>query len=551
VAGNKELAMQSTMMDVPLSLNHLLERAGKLFGANEIVSRLPDKSLKRHTFAEYYRRTRSLASALQALGLKKGDRVATLSWNHHAHLECYFGIPAAGGVMHTLNLRLSPDEIGWIAGNAQDRFLVVDDVLLPLYKQFAHLHRFEKVIVFPFSGAPVPAEFANYEALLDKGDPDGFEYAAHGEDDPVAMCYTSGTTGRPKGVVYSHRSTILHTLVASLADFWGLRGTDVILPVTPMFHANSWGIPYAAVMMGVKLVFPGPHLHPDDVLDLMQSEPPTLALGVPTIWMTLIQTYEAAQADGSPNKGRWKLPRGMRSLVGGAAVPEALIRAFDRQGIWILQGWGMTETSPVCTISYPRAELRDASADERYRRAAMAGVPVPLVELRVRSDSGKDEAWDGKSVGEIQVRGPFITAKYHEVPVEAEKFTADGWLRTGDVASVDSLGFVKITDRTKDLIKSGGEWISSVDLENALMAHPAIAEAAVVAIPDEKWSERPLACVVLRTGQAAGPEDFNAHLLKHGFAKWQLPERYEFIEAVPRTSTGKFWKVKLRERFPK
>jgi fatty-acyl-CoA synthase len=542
--------MQSTMMDVPLSLNHLLERAGTLFGANEIVSRLPDKSLRRHSFAQYYRRTRSLASALQSLGLEKGDRVATLCWNHHAHLECYFGIPAAGGVMHTLNLRLAPDEIGWIAGNAQDRFLVIDDVLLPLYRQFAPLHRFEKVIVFPFSGAPVPAEFVDYEALLEKGDPDGFRYAPHEEDDPVAMCYTSGTTGRPKGVVYSHRSTILHTLVASLADFWGLRGTDVILPVTPMFHANSWGIPYAAVMMGVKLVFPGPHLHPDDLLDLMQTEPPTLALGVPTIWMTLIQTYEAAQAEGSPNKGRWKLPRGMRSLVGGAAVPEALIRAFDRQGIWILQGWGMTETSPVCTISYPRAELRDASADERYRRAAMAGVPVPLVELRVRGDEGGDQPWDGKSVGEIQVRGPFITASYHEVPVEAGKFTGDGWLRTGDVASVDPLGFVKITDRTKDLIKSGGEWISSVDLENAIMAHPAVAEAAVVAIPDEKWSERPLACVALRPGQSAAPAEFNEHLLKHGFAKWQLPERYEFIDAVPRTSTGKFWKMKLRERFP-
>jgi len=267
--------------------------------------------------------------------------------------------------------------------------------------------------------------------------------------------------------------------------------------------------------------------------------------------MSLIQTYDAAQAEDSPHHGRWKLPSGMRSLVGGAAVPEALIRAFDKHGIWILQGWGMTETSPVCTISYPRAELRDASADERYRRAAMAGVPVPLVDLRVRGDTGGDQPWDGKSVGEIQVRGPFITGSYHEVPVEAEKFTSDGWLRTGDVASVDPLGFVKITDRTKDLIKSGGEWISSVDLENAVMAHPAVAEAAVIAIPDEKWSERPLACVALRPGQSATPEEFNAHLLRHGFAKWQLPDRYEFIDAVPRTSTGKFWKMKLRERFPR
>ena len=541
--------MQSTMMNVPLSLNHLLDRAGRLFAGNEIVSRLPDKTLRRHSFGEYYRRTRALADALKKAGLQKGDRVATLCWNHHAHLECYFGIPAAGGVMHTLNLRLAPDDIGWIAGDAQDRFLVVDDVLLPLYRQFAGLHRFEKVIVFPFSGAPVPPEFVNYEDLLTDADPDAFTYAPHGEDDPVAMCYTSGTTGRPKGVVYSHRSTVLHTLVASLGDFWGLRGTDVVLPVTPMFHANSWGMPYGAIMMGVKLVFPGPHLHPDDLLDLMQLEPPTLSLGVPTIWMSLIQTFDAAQAEDSPNRGRWKLPKGMRSLVGGAAVPEALIRAFDRHGIWILQGWGMTETSPVCTISYPRAELRDASQDERYRRAAMAGVPVPLVELRVRGDDGSDQAWDGKSVGEIQVRGPFITASYHEVPTDGEKFTVDGWLRTGDVAAVDSLGFVRISDRTKDLIKSGGEWISSVDLENAIMAHPAVAEAAVIAIPDEKWSERPLACVVLRPGQAATAQDFNAHLLKYSFAKWQLPDRYEFIESVPRTSTGKFWKMKLRERF--
>jgi fatty-acyl-CoA synthase len=543
--------MQSTMMNVPLSLNHLLERAGTLFPTTELVSRRPDKSLVRHTYGAWYRRTRALASALQGLGLQKGDRVATLCWNHHAHLECYFGIPAAGGVMHTLNLRLSPDEIGWIAADAKDRFLVIDDVLLPLYRQFAHLHRFERVIVFPFSGVPAPAAFTDYEDLLAAADPDGFTWAPHDETDPVALCYTSGTTGRPKGVAYSHRSTILHTLVASLGDFWGLRGTDVVLPVTPMFHANSWGMPYGAVMMGVQLVFPGPHLHPDDLLDLITAEPPTLSLGVPTIWMSLIQTYEAAQDPASPNHGRWKLPSGMRSLVGGAAVPESLIRSFDRHGIWILQGWGMTETSPVCTIAYPKAELRGATMDERYRRAAMAGVPVPLVDLRVRGDDGTDQPWDGKRVGELQVRGPFITGSYHEVPVTDDKFTPDGWLRTGDVASVDSLGFVKISDRTKDLIKSGGEWISSVDLENALMAHPAVAEAAVIAIPDEKWSERPLACVVFKPGQTATPDELNAVLLEKHFARWQLPERYETIEAVPRTSTGKFWKLKLRERFPR
>lgn len=542
-------SIHSTMMPVPLSLNHLLERAGTLFAGNEIVSRAPDKSLRRHRYGEFYRRTRALAAALQGLGLEKGDRVATLCWNHHAHLECYFGIPAAGGVMHTLNLRLSPEEIGWIAEDAEDRFLVVDDVLLPLYRQFAKLHRFERVIAFPFSGATVPAEFTDYEALLKSADPDRFEYAPHDENDPVAMCYTSGTTGRPKGVVYSHRSTVLHSLVGSLADFWCLQGSDVVLPVTPMFHANSWGMPYAAVMMGTKIVFPGPHMHPEDLLDLMTQEPPTLALGVPTIWMTLIQAYDASLPPGAPNHGRWTLPRGMKSLVGGSAVPESLIRAFAKYDIQIRQGWGMTETSPIATVSYARAELKDASDDERFRRASLAGVPVPLVELRVRGDAGTDQPWDGKSVGEIQVRGPFVTGSYHRVGSPEDKFTADQWLRTGDVASLDALGFVKITDRTKDLIKSGGEWISSVDLENALMAHAAVAEAAVIAIPDAKWGERPLACVVLRPGQQASAEEFAAHLLAKGFVKWQLPERYEFIAAIPRTSTGKFWKMKLRERF--
>ena len=543
--------MKSTMMNTPLSLNHLLERAGRLFHGNEIVSRLPDKSLRRHSYGEYYRRTRALAAALQGLGLQKGDRVATLCWNHHAHLECYFGIPAAGGVMHTLNLRLPPEEIGWIAGDAADRFLVIDDVLLPLYQQFAHLHRFERVIVFPFSGAPVAPEFTDYEALLAAADPDAFDYAPHAEDDPTSMCYTSGTTGKPKGVVYSHRSTVLHSLVGALPDATAVRNTDVVMPVTPMFHANSWGMPYIAVMVGAKLVFPGPHLHPEDLLDLRQQQPPTLALGVPTIWLAMIQLYEAAQQPNSPHHGRWTLPARLRSMVGGAAVPESLIRAFDRHGVWIMQGWGMTETSPVGTLSYPRAELQGASADERYRRAAMAGVPVPLVDLRIRGEAGQDQPWDGSSVGELQVRGPFITGGYHEAGAPPDKFSADGWLRTGDVASVDTLGYMRISDRTKDLIKSGGEWISSVDLENALMAHPAVAEAAVIAIPDEKWSERPLACVAFKPGQQATPEEMNALLLTKGFAKWQLPERYEAIEAVPRTSTGKFYKLRLRELFPR
>ena len=533
--------MQTTMMDSPLSLNHLLERAGRLFSKREVVSRLPDKSLRRHSYGQIYHRTRALADSLRKLGLRKGDSVASLCWNHHAHLECYFGVPAAGGVLLTLNLRQSPDDIGWIAADADARFLIVDDILLPLYRRFADLHRFEQVIVVPFSGATVDARLQDYEALIANGSSADFAYEAHEEGDAVAMCYTSGTTGRSKGVVYSHRSTVLHALSSSLADFWALRAEDVVLPVTPMFHVNSWGVPYAAMMLGCNLVFPGPHLHPEDLLDLIREEPPTLALGVPTIWMTLIQAYDAAQSKDSPNHGRWQLPIGMRSLVGGAAVPEALIRAFARHGVHIMQGWGMTETSPVITISYPRPELADAGEDEHFRRAAMAGVPVPLVDLRLWGDDG-EAPWDGSSVGEVQVRGPFVTNCYHGLARDADKFTHDGWLRTGDVATIDSLGFVCITDRSKDLIKSGGEWISSVDMENALMAHPAVAEAAVIAIPSEKWSERPLACVVVKPGHDVQAQQLLEHLAANRFAKWQLPERFEFIEAVPRTSTGKFWK---------
>ena len=531
--------MQSTMMRVGLTLNHFLERAGSLFPQSEIVSRLPDKTLRRHTYAQFHARTRRLAAALHAAGLKKGDRVATLCWNHHAHLECYFGIPAAGGVMHTLNLRLAPDEIGWIAADAEDRFLVVDDILLPLYRQFAEKHRFERVIVFAFSGAPVAEGFDDYDALLESASA-SFEYAPHDENDPIAMCYTSGTTGRPKGVAYSHRSTVLHTLAASLPDFWALEGRDVVLPVTPMFHANCWGMPYAAVMLGTKLVFPGPYLHPEDLLDLMKAEPPTMTLGVPTIWLSIIQTLEA-------NPGKWSLPAGMRSLVGGAAVPESLIRAFAQHGVRIAQGWGMTETSPLATLSYIKPELRDVSQEEKFRLAATAGVVVPLVDLRLVVEDGI-APWDGKTVGEVQVRGPFITGSYHNVGSEPEKFSADGWLRTGDVAKMDAHGYLHITDRTKDLIKSGGEWISSVDLENAIMAHPSVAEAAVVAIPHEKWGERPLACVVTKPGQTVSPDDLRELLAKR-FAKWQLPDAYEFLDAIPRTSTGKFWKLKLRETY--
>ena len=533
--------MKTTMMAVPLSTNAMLARMDTLFGQSEIISRLPDKRLVRQSYTEIAGRTRALAHALRELGVKKGDCVATLCWNHHVHLECYFGIPLAGAVMHTLNLRLSADEIAWIAGHAKDRVLIVDDILLPLYHQVAEHYPFEKVIVFPFDAEPIPDHCSNYETLIAPHIGKPFTPEPHDENDPIALCYTSGTTGRPKGVAYSRRSTVLHTLTASLPDYWGLKGSDVVLAVTPMFHANCWGMPYGAVMTGANLIMPGPHLHADDLLELIAQTQPTLSLGVPTIWLSLIQALEQ-------NPGRWSLPKGMRSIVGGAAAPESLIRAFARHGVDLVQGWGMTETSPLCTISYLKPELENVSEDDVFRLRATAGVPVAMVDMRIVGFEG-EQPWDGKSVGEVQVRGPYITGSYHDTPPDPEKHTSDGWLRTGDVATIDPHGYMRITDRTKDLIKSGGEWISSVDMENALMSHPAIAEAAVIAIPHEKWNERPLACIVFKPGQSATPAGLNEHLAG-SFAKWQLPDRYEVLNALPRTATGKFWKMKLREQFP-
>lgn len=531
--------MQSTMMRVKLSLNHFLERAGQLFGGVEIVSRMPDKSLHRTNYAAFHRRARLLAEALQKAGIRKGDRVGTLMWNHYAHYEAYFGIIASGGVLHTLNLRLAPEEIGFIANHAEDRIVIVDDILLPLLEQFRPLTKIEQVIVVPLTGKPVAAPYIDYEAFLATAGGD-WDYPEHEEDDPVAMCYTSGTTGRPKGVVYSHRSQVLHSLMLATPDAVGVSGRDVILPVVPMFHANAWGVPYTAAMLGTKMVFPGPHLHPDDLLPLLEGEKVTLSCGVPTIWLGMIQILDR-------DPGRHRLQPGMRLTVGGSAVPESLIRGFARHGIDILQGWGMTETSPLATVSRPNQLQGDLSEDERFAVQAQQGYPLPLVDLRIVGDEGA-QPWDGEAVGEIQVHGPWITGSYHDLPQSQDSFTEDGWLRTGDVASVSPIGYVKITDRTKDLIKSGGEWISSVDLENALMGHPAVAEAAVIAVPHPKWAERPLAVIVLRQGKAATGDEMKTFLTGK-FAKWAVPDAYEFVDAIPRTSTGKFLKTRLREQY--
>jgi fatty-acyl-CoA synthase len=531
--------MLGTMMQYPLTVTALLERAGKLFGGVEIVSRRPDRSLDRSNYANVYRRARELAAALDRAGMRRGDRVAALMWNHGRHLEAYFGVPAAGCVHHTLNLRLHPDELAYIAKHAGDRILLIDDVLLPLYEKLRERVAFERVIVVPTTGAAVPAGYESYEDFLATGAAD-YQFPALDENEAAAMCYTSGTTGVPKGVVYSHRSIVLHSFAMALPDCGGLRQVDTVLPIVPMFHANAWGLAHAAAMVGAKQVLPGPHLDAMSVLELLESERVTVAAGVPTVWMAVADALQQ-------QPGRWKPAPGTRVLCGGSAVPEALIRAFDAYGAEVRQAWGMTELSPLGTCCTLRAHMVERPEADRVAIRARQGAAIPFVDVRAVVGS-TPAPWDGETLGELQVRGPWVAASYYKLPDQAERWTADGWFCTGDVASIDADGYVKIADRTKDLIKSGGEWISSVDLENALMGHPSVREAAVIAVAHPKWIERPLAAVVLREGAQATAAELREFLAAK-FSKWQLPDAVVFVEEIPRTSVGKFQKSKLRERF--
>ena len=531
--------MRGTMMDFPLTLSTILERAGRCFPRVEIVSRQPDRSLRRTTWADVYRRARRLASALEQAGMRKSERVATLMWNQPNHLEAYFGIPVAGGVVHTLNLRLHPEEIAFIARHAGDRFLIVDDVLYPMFQKFSDLVKFERVWVNSFGGCDLPAGVEKYEDLLANA-PAEFAYPRLDEDDAAAMCFTSGTTGRSKGVVYSHRALVLHSFAECMADTFAISHEETLMPVAPMFHANAWGIPYAAAMAGAKLVLPGPHVDPESLLDLMESERVTLACGVPTVWIGVLGALEKYP-------GRWKFAGPIRLACGGTAPPEALIRGLDRIGLHLIHLWGMTETTPLATACRLKIHMRDWSEDEKYAVRARQGTAAPFVELRVMRPEG-EAPWDGQSVGELEVRGPWVAGSYYESPESADRWTSDGWFRTGDMAALDEDGYVRIVDRSKDLIKSGGEWISSVDLENELMGHPAVREAAVVGVPHPKWQERPLAVVVLKPEAKASPEELRAYLAEK-FAKWQVPDAFVFADEIPRTSVGKFLKAKLRERY--
>jgi fatty-acyl-CoA synthase len=531
--------VRGTMMDFPLTLVPILERAGKLFRTIEIVSRRPDCSLKRTTYGEFYIRARRLARALELAGMARGDRVATLMWNHSTHLEACFGIPVAGGVLHTLNLRLHPEELAYIANHARDRYLIVDDVLLPVYESVRALTHFERVFVVPFSGQPVPAAHENYEDFVSAAD-DEFTYPTLEENEAAAMCFTSGTTGKSKGVVYSHRALVLHSFAECLFDSFGISHNEVVLPASSMFHANAWGVPFTATMVGAKMVLPGPHLDAESLLDLIEQEKVTLACAVPTIWFGVLSALEK-------NPERWKIPHPVRITCGGAAVPESLMRGLDRFGLHITHLWGMTETTPLATTGPIKSTLAGCSEDEKYKIRAKQGISAPFVELRVMV-AESEAPWDGITFGELEIRGPWIAASYFEAPETKDRWSADGWFRTGDIATIDAEGYVKIVDRSKDLIKSGGEWISSVDLENALMCHPAVREAAVIGIPHPKWQERPLAVVVAKEGVQVQAEDLRAFLASK-FAKWQLPDAFVFAAEIPRTSVGKFLKIKLREQY--
>jgi fatty-acyl-CoA synthase len=531
--------MRGTMMDFPLTLPTILERSGKFFPRVEIVSRRPDKSIARSTYGDFYRRARRLSSALTRLGLKKGDRVASMMWNHSGHLEAFFGVPCAGGILHTLNLRLQPHEIAAIARHANDRFLLIDDVLLPIYEKFREGVPFERVIAVPYGGRDVPAGFLNYERLLAEA-ADDFRYPAIDENDGAAMCFTSGTTGNSKGVVYSHRAVVLHTFAAGLSDVCGASRDDTIMPVVPLFHANAWGLPFVATMLGARLVLPGPHLDGISVLDLMASEKVSIAFGVPTVWIAVLDALEK-------NPGRWQFDRPVVLGVGGTAPPLELIRRLDRFGLNIKHLWGMTETTPLGIASGLLPHMRDWPEEKQYEARAKQGMPVPFVEIRLMRPEGEAPR-DGVTSGEIEIRGPWVAASYYEAPEHTDRWTADGWFRTGDVATMDEDGYVKIVDRAKDLVKSGGEWISSVDLENTLMGHPAVKEACVVGIPHPKWQERPLAAVVLKEGAQATPDELRG-FLADSFAKWQLPDVFVFMDAIPRTSVGKFKKSALRDQF--
>ena len=534
--------MEGLMMEYPLTLKHAYDRAVRLFGKKEIVTQT-DEGLHRYTFREWGKRTAQLGNALRAAGVQEGDRIATFAWNTYRHLELYFAIPCIGAVLHTLNLRLFADQLIYIINNAEDSVIFVDGDLVPLLEGLADQLPTVKLYVIMGDAPKATGKLqpsVEYETFIGS-QPDTIQWPDFDENAAAAMCYTSGTTGNPKGVVYSHRSTFLHSMAVGMVDTIGMSEQDTILPIVPMFHANAWGFLHAGIMLGSKIILPGRFMDPARLARVMESERVTVAGGVPTIWIGLLNMLEKEQLDLSS----------LRMLIcGGSAVPKSLIEGLQRHNINIVQAWGMTETSPLASVSKLRSYQLDLPEEERYRLRARQGTIVSGVEFRVVNiETGEEVPWDDKTFGELQVRGPWIARAYYKDPATGEKFL-DGWLRTGDVAVVDEDGVIQLVDRTKDLVKSGGEWISSVDLENMIMGHPKVLEACVVGLPHPKWDERPWAFVVPKPDYAGqlGSEEIIEYL-RPRVAKWWLPDGVEFVESIPKTSVGKFDKKVLRSKY--
>jgi fatty-acyl-CoA synthase len=528
--------------DFPLTLAHARRRMRDCHPSAQVATLTDEGAVTRASFAEVSERVDRLARALTTrLGIEPGDRVGTFAWNNQRHFELYMAVPCVGAVLHTLNIRLFAEQITYIVNHAEDQVIFVDDSLVPLLEPL--VPSFEGVRHFILMGDGPAGQLPNvlrYEELLAEADSESgvgsesFDYPELDERQAASLCYTSGTTGNPKGVLYSHRSICLHATASLMADNLGLSRRERVLVVVPMFHVNAWGLPYAAALCGADLVMPDRFMQAEPLARAIESERPTVMGCVPTIFAGMLRYADTHEVDLSSLSN---------AVCGGSAVPRALMKDFqERHGVCIHQGWGMTETSPVVTFSDPP---EDRGHDERYwDERALQGKPLPWTELRLVDDDGHEVPWDGQSTGEIQVRGPWVARRYYNDPSGDEKFE-DGWLRTGDIAAIDEQAFVRITDRSKDVIKSGGEWISSVELENELMAHPDVIEAAVIAKPDERWSERPLCCVVLREGAAAGADELVEHL-RPRVAKWWLPDEFAFIAEVPKTSVGKFDKKVLR-----
>jgi acyl-CoA synthetase (AMP-forming)/AMP-acid ligase II len=533
--------LESTMQDFPLTIGMILRHGATVYGGSEVATFEGDGS-RRATFAEVAARAERLASALRRLGIEDGDRVGTFQWNTQEHLEAYFAIPTMGAVLHTLNIRLFPAQLTYVVNHAEDRVVIVDDSIVPLLAKVApDLKTVEHYVVVgegdasALADAAAGADVLRYDDLL-AAETGGFEWPDVDEHAAAAMCYTSGTTGNPKGVVYSQRSTVLHSMGVNAASAIGLTERDRVLPVVPMFHANAWGLPYAAWFAGAGFVMPARFLQAEPLAKLIEAERPTVAGAVPSIWSDLLRYAAEHPVDLSSFR---------LVICGGSAVPRSLIERFQQDhAVHIVQGWGMTETSPLAAVAHTPLGVEPGTAEEMDWRER-AGRVMCGVELRIVDDAGTPLPWDGEAVGEIEVRGPWVTRAYYRDP-SVDKFD-DGWLRTGDVGSISENGFIQISDRAKDVIKSGGEWISSVELENLLMGHPAVVEAAVIGVPDPRWDERPLACVVCDEGTTVGAADLQAFLADK-LAKWQLPERWAFIDEVPKTSVGKFDKKVLRAR---